>query len=205
MQPQDPYSRFPNGPVDARTKNNTKLILALVGAIVVLVFLVVFVGFLALRTSANDSPSNVLDNSTNVEPGSGPDYKGKRPADIGAVPGTAVSYDDIEFEASEVEYTESTTAFLLNSYCTTVTIVNNSDSPFSIAHTDFSMRFPYGTSTTPNGLNDVDRLDPQTIPPGGSTFGSLCYQVPSVVDDRENPTFSYIGDGLGGTRIGWSS
>lgn len=206
MRSQEPGENH-SGTRTNRTSGTSKLLLWVLVSLIAVVAVLLAVVLVLIVRSSGDGSGSLFDSSdsANAAPGSGPEYKGKRPADIGAYPGSPVSYNDIQFDASSVQYHESSTAFLMNSYCTTVTIVNNSDAPFSITHTDFGMRLPYGTSTTPNGLNDIDRLDPQTVPSGGSTTGSLCYQVPSVVGDDEDPTFSYIGDGLGGTRIGWAT
>ena len=66
-------------------------------------------------------------------------------------------------------------------------------------HTDI------GKTKTPNELNEVNRLEDQLVPAGGSTLGSLCYAVTSDNEGDDDSDFIYEGIGLGGTRIGWTS
>lgn len=176
----------------------------LIGALVVVIALLAVILALLLN-SGSASSSEASGGNDSAEPGSGPEYKGKRPSDIGAYFGDTISFNGIQMSASPVEFNPSEDWYSRNAYCTTVTIANNSDAPFEVSSSDFAQHSPIGKSKTPNELNEIDRLEDQLIPVGGSTMGSLCYAVTSSNDGQDDPDFGYEGTGLGGTRLGWTS
>ncbi|UVE96455.1 DUF4352 domain-containing protein [Dietzia sp. B32] len=178
----------------------------LIGALlVVVVLLAVIVALLVTRGSGSATSGRGDMTGNSAAPGSGPNYVGKRPSDIGAYFGDTVSFNGIEVTASPFEFNPSESWYSRNAYCTTVTVANNSSEPFEVGPSDFANHSDIGKSKTPNELNEIDRLEDQLVPVGGSTLGSLCYAVTSVNDGHDDPDFIYEGVGLGGTRIGWTS
>ncbi|MDV8001451.1 hypothetical protein [Rhodococcus sp. IEGM 1408] len=175
----------------------------LIGALIVVIALLAVIVALLLNAGSSSS-SAASGGNDSAEPGSGPEYKGKRPSDIGANFSDTISFNGVQMSASPVEFNLAKNSYSSDAYCTTVTIANSSDAPFEVGAFDFAMHSRMGQSKTPNELNDVDRLEDQVIPVGGSTLGSLCYAVP-FNDGQDDPDFSYQGVGLGGTRLGWTS
>lgn len=195
-----------SSPAPRRKGLPTSTAYVLIGALVVVVALLAVIVVLLVNSGSGSTSAAVGGKGNDsAEPGSGPEYKGKRPSDIGAFFGDTVPFNDVEISASPVEFNPSEEWYSRNAYCTTVTIANNSDAPFEVGPSDFALHGRIGKNNTPNELNEIDRLEDQLIPVSGSTLGSLCYAVTSGNDGSDDPDFIYEGVGLGGTRIGWTS
>ncbi|WP_314035763.1 DUF4352 domain-containing protein [Dietzia sp. CH92] len=177
----------------------------LIGALLVIIALLAVILVLLLGRGAGATGAVFGGSASGAEPGSGPAYKGKRPSDIGANFGETVVYNDVEISASPLEFNPSKSWYSRNAYCTTVTLTNNADEPLEVGPSDFALHTDIGKTKTPNELNEINRLEDQLVPAGGSTLGSLCYAVTSDNEGDDDSDFIYEGVGLGGTRIGWTS